>query len=272
VTAIGADHLEHHMNAKKRIAVVGATGRVGHHVVDVLQADGHDIVAIARSRGVDAITGAGLDDALAGVEVIVDAATGPSPEEQAATEFFTTSARNLQTAGERAGVRRIVVVSIIGVDRSRGGYGVAKLAHEQALRAGPIAVRVLRAAQFHEFVPQLMEWGTRGGVTYVPAMRTQIVAARSVAEALADLATGPDAGPDAPILEIAGPREEQLVDLARLLAAHRGDTARIEVESDPANPDAETWASGGLLPGPGAILAGPTFAEWLDVAELPDAA
>jgi uncharacterized protein YbjT (DUF2867 family) len=131
---------------------------------------------------------------------------------------------------------------------------------------------VLRAAQFHEFVPQLMQWGTRGGVTYVPPMRTQIVAARSVAEALADLATGPDAGPDAPILEIAGPREENLVDLARLLAAHRGDAARIEVDGDPANPDAETWASGGLLPGPGAILAGPTFAEWLDLAEVPDAA
>jgi uncharacterized protein YbjT (DUF2867 family) len=260
------------MNAKKRIAVVGATGRVGHHVVDVLEADGHEVVAIARSRGVDVITGAGLDDALAGVEVIVDAATGPSPDEQAATEFFATSARNLQAAGERAGVRRIVVVSIIGVDRSRGGYGVAKLAHEQALRAGPIPVRVLRAAQFHEFVAQLMQWGTRGGVTRVPPMRTQIVAARSVAEALADLATGPDAGPDAPILEIAGPREENLIDLARLLAAHRGDAARIELEDDGPNPDAETWASGGLLPGPGAILAGPTFAQWLDAVESPAAA
>jgi hypothetical protein len=93
-----------------------------------------------------------------------------------------------------------------------------------------------------------------------------------VAEGLADLATGPDGGADAPILELAGPREENLVDLARLLAAHRGDATRIEVESDPANPDAETWASGGLLPGPGAILAGPTFAEWLDAAAWPDAA
>jgi uncharacterized protein YbjT (DUF2867 family) len=117
-----------------------------------------------------------------------------------------------------------------------------------------------------------MEWGTRGDVTYVPPMRTQIVAARSVAEALADLATGPEAGPDAPVLEIAGPREEELIDLARLLAAHRGDAARIEAGGDPANPDAELWASGGLLPGPGAILAGPTFAQWLDAVESPAAA
>jgi uncharacterized protein YbjT (DUF2867 family) len=254
------------MNTQKKIAVAGATGRVGRHVVDVLEAEGHDVVPIARSRGVDIVTGEGLDAALAGVEAVIDAATGPSPEEQAATEFFTSAARNLQTAGERAGVRRIVVVSIIGVDRSRGGYGAAKLAHEGALLAGPIPVRVLRAAQFHEFVAQLMEWGARGDVTYVPPMRTQIVAARSVAEALADLATGPDAGADAPILEIAGPREESLVDLARLLAAHRGDAARVEVQGDPGNPDADLWASGGLLPGPGAILAGPTFAEWLDAA------
>jgi uncharacterized protein YbjT (DUF2867 family) len=254
------------MNATKKIAVTGATGRVGRHVVNVLEAQGHEVAAIARSRGVDVITGEGLDEALSGAEVVIDTATGPSPDEQTATEFFATAARNVQAASERAGVSRIVVVSIIGVDRSRGGYGAAKLAHEQALLAGPIPVRVLRAAQFHEFVAQLMEWGARGDVTYVPEMRTQIVAARSVAEALADLATGPDAGADAPILEIAGPREESLADLARLLAAHRGDAARVEVQSDPGNPDADLWASGGLLPGPGAILAGPTFAEWLDAA------
>jgi uncharacterized protein YbjT (DUF2867 family) len=235
------------MNAQRKIAVAGATGRVGSHAVDVLEGQGHEVVPIARSRGVDLITGEGLDAALAGVDVVIDAATGPSPDEQVATEFFTTAARNLIAAGERAGVTRIVVVSIIGVDRSRGGYGAAKLAHERALQAGPIPVHVLRAAQFHEFVAQLMEWGARGDVTYVPPMRTQIVAARSVAEALADLATGPNGSGDAPILEIAGPREERLVELL----------------GDPGNPDAELWASGGLLPGPGAILAGPTFAEWL---------
>ena len=77
------------MNAHKKIAVAGATGRVGSHLVDILESEGHDVVSIARSRGVDVITGEGLDEALAGVDVLIDAATGPSPEEQAATEFFT---------------------------------------------------------------------------------------------------------------------------------------------------------------------------------------
>ena len=64
---------------KQRIAVPGATGRLGRHVVDVLEERGHDVVRISRSNGVDVITGDGLAEALAGVDVIVDAATGPSP-------------------------------------------------------------------------------------------------------------------------------------------------------------------------------------------------
>lgn len=256
------------MSASKKIAVAGATGRVGRQLVDILQADGHEVVAMSRSRGVDIITGDGLSEALTGVEAVVDAATGPSPEEQAATEFFTTAARNLHEAGERAGVGRMVAVSIIGSDRFTGGYGAAKVAHEQATLSGPIPARVLRAAQFHEFVAQLMEWGARGDATYVPRIRTQLVAARTVARALADLATASsaDQAAEPPILEIAGPREERLVEVATLLAARRGDAAPIEAPSDPDDPNQRVWESGGLLPGPGATLAGPTFEEWLDAA------
>jgi uncharacterized protein YbjT (DUF2867 family) len=246
-----------------RIAVAGATGRVGRHVVDVLNERGHDVVAISRSNGVDVITGDGLATALEGAEVIIDVATGPSPEQGAATEFFTTAARNLQEAGEKTGVRKLVVVSIIGTDRAVGGYGAAKLAHERAALAGPIPARILRAAQFHEFVEVLMGWGRQGDVVYLPEMRTQIVAARTVAEALADLAlsTEPEGAQPA---EIAGPREEYLPDLAALLAAKRGDPVKIEAVSNPADPDDALNTNGGLLPSAHASLAGPTFAEWLD--------
>ena len=245
-----------------KIAVAGATGRVGSHVVDVLEAAGHDVVPISRSGGVDVITGAGLAEALTGVECVIDAATGSSPDEAAATGFFTTAARNLHEVGGRCGVQRIVAVSIIGTDRFTAGYGAAKIAHEHALLAGPIPARILRAAQFHEFVEQMMAWGRRGDVYYVPEMRTQLVAARTVAEALADLATNPDSG--APISEIAGPREERLVEVAKLLAARRGEPARVEAMTNPDDPDRDLNVNGALLPGPGAKLAGPTFEEWLD--------
>ena len=101
----------------KGVAVAGATGRVGRHVVDVLQERGHEAVPMSRSTGVDVVTGDGLAAALTGVECLIDVATGPSPDQEEATEFFTAAARNLQR-GRRAGRgQRIVVVSIIGVDR-----------------------------------------------------------------------------------------------------------------------------------------------------------
>jgi uncharacterized protein YbjT (DUF2867 family) len=258
------------MQAPAKIAVAGATGRVGRHVVDVLRASGHEVIAMSRSGGVDVITGDGLASALDGAEAIIDAATGPSPDQQAATEFFTTAARNLQQAGQQAGVRRIVVVSIIGIDRFAAGYNAAKVAHEQAMLAGPIPVRILRAAQLHEFVAQFVEWGRQGEVSYVPKMRTQLVAARTVAQTLADLVTGPEAAvPEpagTPIPEIAGPRAENLVDMATLLTARRGDLVKIEGVRDPADPDHDLYEYGALLPGPHATLAGPTFEEWLNSA------
>jgi uncharacterized protein YbjT (DUF2867 family) len=246
-----------------KIAVAGATGRVGRHVVDLLEAQGHEVVEIARSKGVDVITGAGLAEALEGVECIIDATTPPTPDEQAAIEFFTTAARNLQELGERAGVRRIVLVSIVGIDRFTGGYNAAKVIQEQTHLVGPIPVRILRATQFHEFVEQLMDWGRQGDVAYLWRMRTQLVAARTVAEALVELATENKPVPATgagPIWEIAGPHEESLVEAARRLAARNGDPVRVEAVEAP-DPLFET---GGSLPGPDAVLAGPTFDEWLD--------
>ena len=252
-----------------KVAVVGATGRVGRHVVDVLNAQGHKVVPISRSREVDVITRKGLVEALAGVECVIDVASGPSPEQKSATEFFTTAARNLHETGKKTGVRRMVVVSIIAIDRFTTGYNAAKLAHERAMLSGPIPVRILRAAQFHEFVAQPVEWGRRGDVSFVPKMRTQLVAARTVAEALVDLPTDPDPrafseSSKKPIPEIAGPREENLVGMASLLVARRGDPVRIEGVTDTADPDHALYEAGALLPGPNATLAGLTFAEWLD--------
>ena len=255
------------MQQNTRIAVAGATGRVGRPVVDILESRGYDVVPMSRSLGVDVITGEGLDQALTGVETIIDCATQATPDQQAATEFFTTSTRNLQEAGERAGARRLVLVSIIGIDEFVGGYNAAKLVQERLALAGPIPARIVRAAQFHEFVEDLMRWGTQGDVGYVWKMRTQLVAARTVAEALVDLATAPDAEFEAAeTTEIAGPREERLVDAARLLAARRGDGLRVEETSDPSDPDSERYANGAARPEPNATLAGPTFEEWLDAA------
>ena len=257
-------------STSQKIAVAGATGRVGSPLVEILKQRGHDVVPIARSMGVDVVSGEGLDDALVGVEVIIDAATGPSPDQEEATAFFVASARNLQRAGADAGAKRIVVVSIIGIDKFHGGYNAAKVAHEQTLLEGPLPVRIVRAAQFHEFVGPLVGWTIQDGVAYVPEMRTQLVAARVVADALADAAEEQEIE-NGRITEVAGPKAERLADAAAALFASRGDSVEIRESrggllGEPGGADATAYAEGAALPSQGAKLAGPSFEEWLNAA------
>ncbi|MFI7696943.1 SDR family oxidoreductase [Nonomuraea sp. NPDC049655] len=241
-------------------AVAGATGRLGRHVVDVLTERGHRVVPMSRATGVDVVTGQGLAEALTGAQVVIDVASWHSSDQEAATEFFRASARNLHEYGRQAGVTRIAVASIIGADKATAGFLAAKRVHEELLPAGPLPVRVLRAAQFHEFVGQLLDWQP-GDVAYVPELPTQLVACRVVAEELADLAVAATV-PGTPIPEIAGPRRETLAEAARLLGARRG--VKVVGVDGAGMPDAEQATAGAFLPGPHARLAGPTFREWLD--------
>lgn len=251
------------------IAVAGATGRLGRHLVEVLEERHHGVVPISRTHGLDLTTAVGLEQALRGVDAIIDAATWPTADEAEATAYFTTASRNLHEAGHAAGVRRMLVVSIVGLEGQRNGYAVAKQAHERAALAGPIPTRIVRATQFHEFVAQLVDWGTEGEVARVPEMRTQLVAARSLAEVLVNLVTAPHwEAQNGRALEVAGPRPENLIDAATLMAAKRGWPAKVEVGANPADPDVGANADGTLLPGPGAVLVGPTFAGWLEYADL----
>jgi uncharacterized protein YbjT (DUF2867 family) len=250
------------MAGEKKIAVAGATGRLGTPTVEILRERGHEVVPIARSVGVDVISGEGLAAALEGVDLIIDATTSPTPD--GAAEFFTTAVRNLQQTGAESGVEGILVVSIVGTDRFNVGYNAAKVIQERAHLDGPVPARVLRAAQFHEFVAELVEWTRQGDVSYVPKMRTQLVAARSVAEALADLVDEADSAPRGnPIAEVAGPRAENLVEVARLHAAKQGNGLRIEAGEWPDDPEG-LYPADALLPGPIAKLTGPTYEEWLN--------
>jgi nucleoside-diphosphate-sugar epimerase len=87
-----------------RIAVAGATGHIGALTVAALERQGHDIVRISRSLGVDLKTGDGLDDALTGVEAVIDTTNAAARERSETVAYLGTLTRNLLEAEQRAGV------------------------------------------------------------------------------------------------------------------------------------------------------------------------
>src|SRR5215471_14686331 len=98
------------------------------------------------------ITGKGLKEAVAGVQVASDLANSPSFEDKAVLEFFETSGRNLLAAEAAAGVRHHVALSIVGTDRSDNGYFRAKVAQEKLIVASGIPYTIIRSTQFLEFL------------------------------------------------------------------------------------------------------------------------
>lgn len=201
-----------------RIAVAGGTGVVGRHVVPAAAEAGHEPVVVARSRGVDVTTGRGLEEALAGVHVVIDVSNVTTTRRRRSAAFFTTATGHLLAAGRHAGVSHHVAPTIVGIDRVDFGYYEGKRIQEELVLSGPPPASVLRATQFHEFAGQVLA-RSRGPVALVPRMRTQPVAAREVATALVALTTGPAVGL-APAL--AGPQVHELVDLARQVVAVSG--------------------------------------------------
>lgn len=238
-----------------RIAVAGGTGLVGRYVTEAAARAGHEIAVLARSNGVDLRAGgADLVRALTGVDTVIDTTNAGTTEEHQATAFFTEVTGNLQRAGAEAGVRHLVVLSIVGIDAAAAGYYAAKLAHERAAVAGPVPVTVVRATQFHEFPAQMLRWTQDGNVAHVPDFPVQTVAARTVGQILLEAARGEPAG-RAP--DVAGPERASLLALAQRFVAHRGIDIQLAAAGDGG------LSPGALLPGPDARIVGPSFEKWL---------
>ena len=247
-----------------KVVVLGGSGVAGRHVVEALRRKGADAVPASRRNGVDLATGAGLREALAGAQRVIDVSSDASPDEATARAFFTASARHLQREAERAGVERLIVVSIVGVDRLSGGYGAAKLAQERAIQSGPVPAFVVRSTQFYELLWRFRDWGPKDGVWRVPEQLVQPVAVAAMARVLAQMTLAKE--PPAGIAEVAGPQKERLVDMATRWAARRVEPLEVqELPDDTA--DGRASRSGALLPGPHAAIAGPTFQQWLDAGE-----
>jgi uncharacterized protein YbjT (DUF2867 family) len=242
-----------------RIAVAGATGNIGSLTVAALERDGHDVVPISRSLGVDLSTGDGLDRALAGVDAVVDATNAPATEPAEAVAYFGTATGNLLAAEQRAGVRHHVLLSIVGIDRVEGNAHYAgKREQERLVNAGPVPWTIVRATQFHDFAATVVGWTEHDGVATVPPLLVQPIAPADVADILAEVAAGE---PHGRLIDVAGPESQDLVDMARRTNEARGRTVKlVPTWSGPLGP---AMAGDVLLPGKDARIAPTTFEEWL---------
>lgn len=246
-----------------RVAVAGGTGLAGSQVVAALEAQGDAPVVLSRATGVDLTTGEGLAERLAGVEVIIDTTGPPTFDRQGATAFFEAVARTVHERGAAAGVRRLVGLSIVGIDGLEGrDYYAAKLAQERAWRAGNVPVTILRASQFHDFGRQLMAWSRDGAQVLVPEQPVRTVDVGTVGKHLARLAHEPVDG----TVELVGPEEDTLLRQVRRLIEVSGEPLTA-VEVRPDNEAEASIRAGALQGGPDAIVDGSTFEEWLTAGD-----
>jgi hypothetical protein len=226
--------------------------------VEGLSAAGHSPVILSRGRGVDVITGKGLDRAISGAEAVIDVSNIVATGRAKSVKFFETATANLLEAGRASDVRHHVVLSIVGVDRVKLGYYEGKLRQEQLALSGPVPATVLRATQFHEFAGQILG-RIPGPVAVVPRQFIRPVAAAEVATELVAIALGEPQGLGG---ELAGPEEHQLVDLVRRVVSKSGRRRPVIGVRLPGE-GGRAMASGGLLPGPGARCGTQTFDEFI---------
>ena len=241
------------------IVVIGGTGRIGSRLVDTLRRDGFEVVAASPTRGVNTVTGEGLDEALQGASVVVDVSNSPSLDGQDALRFFEASGRRLLAAGKAAGVEHHIALSIVGADGLQEiGYFRAKKLQEDLIKESGVRFSILRSTQFFEFIAGVVQDGSKDEVSITPALG-QPVSAIDVAEALAGLATGE---PLDRTVELAGPERFRLCDIANEVMTAYEDPRRLIPDWRALYFGAELEGHS-LLPSADCRTGGLRFEDWL---------
>lgn len=243
-----------------KIVVIGGTGLIGSKLVALLQNRGHEVLAASPNTGVNTLTGEGLDQALAGAQVVVDVANSPSFADEAVLHFFQTSGRNLLAAEARAGVRHHVALSVVGTDRlQQSGYFRAKQAQEELVEAAGVPWTIVQATQFLEFLGGIVQSAAADGEIRLSPAHIQPISSDDVAAMLADVTL---AEPRYGRIEIAGPERLRLAELVQRYLDLKQDARRVV-----ADPQALYFGAplddATLVPAGAARLGKVTFAEWM---------
>jgi uncharacterized protein YbjT (DUF2867 family) len=243
-----------------KIVVIGGTGLIGSKLVEKLRRAGHEPLAAAPDTGVNTITGDGLAEALEGAVVLVDVSNAPVMDDDGVLDFFQTSTRNLLAAEAGAGVTHHIVLSIIGADRlPESGYLRAKVAQEEEVKAGMVPYTIVRASQFFEFIGRLADSSSTGEAIHLAPVFVQPESADDVAATLADVAVNE---PVNGIVELAGPEQFRLDELARRVLRANEDERLVEADVHARYFGAELDEHS-LTPAGNARIAPTRFEDWL---------
>jgi uncharacterized protein YbjT (DUF2867 family) len=214
-----------------QVLVTGGTGDLGRELVPRLLTKGYDVTVLSRRSnppapaGIrvvqgDLTTGAGLEDALAGAEVIVHCATGSrdtgirglgykAPKK---TDVDPTG-RMLDAIKAKGSAPHIVYISIVGVDKIPLGYYRAKWETERAIEASGLPYTILRTTQWHTLADELSRRLSRSPIVTAPkGFSSQLLDAGEVADRMAVLV---DQGPSQRVPDMGGPEVLDMGDVIR---------------------------------------------------------
>lgn len=138
-----------------KILVAGGTSTVGGHLVERLRHDGHDVAVLSRKGPIagdvtDPDSLVGCCDGREVVFSLVGASVMPTPRipEQTFEAVDRDGNLALLAEAERAGVTRIVYLSVFGDYPPGIAYVEAHRAVERALEASPVTSTAVRATGF----------------------------------------------------------------------------------------------------------------------------
>ncbi|MBB4513903.1 NAD(P)H-binding protein [Paraburkholderia fungorum] len=198
----------------RRILVLGATGKTGTRVVAHLTARGAGVVAAVRrpdalvsSTGADLVhfdwdEPGGHAKALAGIDAVYLVPPSCVEDASASIAVFLREAAS-------AGVRRVVLLSSLGVTFADEPFASGRRKHEEAVRESPLAWTILRPSGFFQnFSEGMAQQGIRndgvivsatgdGAVALVDASDIAAVAAEALTQSGHERATYALTGPAA---------------------------------------------------------------------------